>query len=461
MKIKCLRLVIAFFLVQKFDIFLLSADGFFSKNTSLSFYANNAKTFATDLRLPLGQVKFSLTPENYNLGISAFSDKIAKSYPFCFKFGNLSAGGSLSKMNNPLLSTSTSPFSSGISSVNCITSSLPGYSSFSNPVSFFCQFSNSNKKSPLFQWKTNCFYSPEEENLAFSLHLSKNLLQKKLKLNGQITSGFFHYEENSLSAWFIDQPYYHQGKHFCSFYQFSADLSKFYSAFSLGIYENPFGRLLTIYRWDNKITTKHFIFTLSGLYNPHYKKESFLTSSEKKLENLLQLRGGLQYKFLAGRKIPLFIKTGLVTYANFNLQEKQGDLKFGIGSQLTSAITAVTLSGALNADLSAENPNKPQFIFDSATFKLKNTWYIQEFTPSFSASLSVNPTSEFDSVTLSSKFALGLNYSKIPSLSSSLSLALTNKDGTYTSKKLSGGITAKFTWKKINVTLKFSANIDI
>ena len=182
MKIKCLRLVIAFFLVQKFDIFLFSADGFFSKNTSLSFYTNNAKTFATDLRLPLGQVKFSLTPENYNLGISAFSDKIAKSYPFCFKFGNLSAGGSLSKMNNPLLSTSTSPFSSGISSVNCITSSLPGYSSFSNPVSFFCQFSNSNKKSPLFQWKTNCFYSPEEENLAFSLHLSKKLLQKKTKI---------------------------------------------------------------------------------------------------------------------------------------------------------------------------------------------------------------------------------------------------------------------------------------
>ena len=74
------------------------------------------------LTLPFVELKGSVdwadskTEQNrYNYGLAFNTQKLFKSFEAAVLTGNLSASGSLSRLNNPLLSVSSSPFSSGIS----------------------------------------------------------------------------------------------------------------------------------------------------------------------------------------------------------------------------------------------------------------------------------------------------------------------------------------------------------
>ncbi len=442
-------------------IFALSASKAYCKST-LKSYFDSDKTQAIDFKFFAGQIKFAHQEGKINFGIAAFSDTLAKNVSFQLLYGNLSLGASLSKLNNPLLTSSSSPFSTGFSSVDCFTAKLPSYTSFSNPTRLFLQFGNLFKKSAFIHWKCNCFYSPEDKKIALSLFLNKNFFKNQLKLSGQFSLGSFPHKENSISSWFTNEFYYHQGMHICSNYQLSLEYKNFKTCFLQGIYESPFGILSSIYRSDNQLKTDHFIFTLSALYNPNSKENTIITSSDKILENCFQFRFGLQYKYKTGKRFPIFIKNGFASYCNLNISSEEGphDLKFCAGSQFSCPFTSTSLLVNINGSLYHKN-NSPSYDFDSFTIKLQNSAYIWAFTPGFNVSLTLTPSQNFDSLSLSSKFGLKLSFSKFPKLSSNASITLNHKDGELTSRKLSASIKSTFTFKNISVILKFSADTNI
>jgi len=439
-------------------ILIVSASSLYSQ--SLELYGDSNKTGGLKFNCFEGEFRFSLQEDKSNFGITATSEKFS-SFPITIKAGNLSTGGSLSKLNSPLLSSSSSPFSTGISNVSGITASLPGYTSFTKPVSTFFQGAWSGKKNGISGIAVNCLYCPNEQQLAFSSIINSSLLNKKLKTSASITSGFFSYDESTSSSWFTQTPLYPQGNHFCSLYQLSIQYLNFYTGYTAGVYQTPFNTWSSLFRTDNKLSTSRFIFNFSGVYNPNYNKDGVITSSAKTLYSCLQLKNGLQYKFTTGKHFPVFVKSGFQSFLNLKLIETQHPVKLAAGTQITTGFFAVSLTCCSDFICNSQNQASINLNFDKISFQLKNTLYFNRIIPSFSCNFSLNPSEDYSSLTASCKFLISASFIQAPKINSSCSISFSRKDEEYSECKISMGITSTFNRKHLKIVLKFTADNTI
>lgn len=425
--------------------------------SSINLYGDNDKTLALNLKIPSGEFRFSTQQDKTNFGLTATSEGFCP-IPFTLRTGNLNTAGSLSRLNSPLLTSSSSPFSTGFSDAACILTSLPGTTSFTKPLSTFMQISCSPTTPNFSGIKINVFYNSEDPQLAFSSSESFQFFQKRLKIKTSITGGFFHYDEQTSSSWFIKEPYYPEGNHFCSLYQLSINYLKFSTTFSTGVYETPFGTWSYLFRTDNKFSPGKFIFNLSCLYNPNSSKESVITSVGKTLKDCLQFKNGLQYKFSTGSRYPVFIKTGLQNFLDINLSQKEHPIKLAAGTQITTPLYGLSFSATGHFVCNTINSTSINFNFEKTALQIKTTLYFQYLLPSFAYSFSLDPSEDYSHFTTENKFSLNLNYEKITRLSSTCNFNIKKKsDGSF-EKKLSLSSTATFSYNHIHITLKFSAN---
>lgn len=413
-----------------------------------------------DTCLPLGEFRFSKQEDKFNFGIMTSSAKLSKDLFFTTKTGNLSCSGLLSKMNNPFLSAASSPFQS-IATNSGISANLPGSSTFSNSVSSFFEIGSIHKKSILREIKINSLYSPDKEILAFSAFSDISFLNNNISLKVSCGAGFFPYEEYSSSSWFMNSAFYHNGNHFCSFYQLSIKLPSVSTLFSTGIYETPFGSFSTLHRIDSQISSKHFVFQFSSLYNPNSNNLSIITSSDKTLEDCLQFNVGLQYKFVTGKNFPIHIKSGIMGYTSIKLSQEEHPVKISGGVQISSPFAAISLTGYMNATDNSSNVNSQGISFNDASIKLKNTFYLQNFIPSLSVSSSINPDKTYSTFSFTHKISTSLSHTSIPKISASGSYNISQQNEEIKAQKLSGTISSKFFWKNINLILKVSGNIEL
>lgn len=420
--------------------------------------ADSSFSIANNLILPIAEFKTAYSDGNYNFGLSAFSNKICKQISFVVKSGNLGTGGALSTMNSPLLSSASSPFDSGSTTINCVSTSLPGITSFSRPVSTFVQLEYNNRNFPLTLMKTNCFYSPEENVVVFSTYEKINLLKKKLVLQSSQTIGNFFYEENSQSSWILDEEYFSAGKHVCSLFQFSASVPKFTLAFTLGLYETPFGKVNTIYRGNLNLKTNHFIFTFSTLYFP---EKLTLTSSEKKLSELFQLKSGIQYKTAFMSKTPWFLKSGFTFYGKFFPSEIEHDISTAAGIQLSTLFTSISLTGNASFTMKTNFIDNATFEINSLSLKLKNSWTFKYINPAFSLGTTFTFPEDLSKVSTKTSGTFKLTYNQFPKISTSTSISVTKKENFYTNKTLSSSCTLTMPFKYYKCTMKITANINI
>lgn len=445
-------------------LFTLVQAEIFARTFNLNLYADGDKNFAGDFSYLLGEIKFAYNgkDELSNIGVSLSTGKISKALSFVCKTGNLSAGGALSRMNSPLLSGSAVPFSTASGPVDCVTSNLSGYTSFTNPLRLFLQLGNWENKNAPFQWTANYLYSFEENNSIVSLKGTGVFFDGFLKLNATAAAGVFPYKANSFTSNFsFEELCFSPGRHLSCLYSLSASLPDFCSTFTLNQYESPFGKFSYLYRLDNKLNTNHFVFSFSALYNPNYMEEIALTSSGKKLAPCLQFKGNLQYKYTCGKHSPVFIKTGLASYLNINLADSQNNFNSGAGLQINSRFTSFIFSITSSFLINSENKSSPQIQFDSAAFKLKNSWNIAAFTPGANVSISLNPSKNFDILTSKTSMGLSLSYLKNPAITGSGSISLTGKNGEITSKKAAGSISAKICYGFITFIFKLSGNMEL
>lgn len=444
-------------------LFTCGAADFFH----FDFYADYSaaqQTGSIRLTTPFAELRSANRPEKFNLGLLFSSVSLYKKLPVEIKAGNLSASGSLSRLNSPELSNGTSPFSNGIISVSGISASLPSYSTFSKPAGVFFQIKmNQFVKHPCLL-SVNLLTSPDFSSPIFSTLISDKYLSNRLTLSTSWTCGQFLYEDNYSSSFFLESPAYGEGTHFCCLAQFSAEYKTkkrkqtFYAGFMSAIYESPFGPYTAAWRIDLKASIKYTEVFASAFLNQY---EELLTSSEKKLSPSTQFKAGFVSKMplLTKHQNLLFLKLGINAFSKINLTNTEHPLRLNIGAQITSDITSLslTLSGTANL-LSPAADQLPQSLEAAAfTAQLKNTWYFKYITPSLTLSAEKKFSSRSDSPdTMKYKFLLNLTNSNKHKLSGSCAFSFTSADRIISDKKLSAALNCKMNFKMLTVTGKIS-----
>ena len=427
----------------------------------LELYGDSQKNGGARLVTPVAEFRTANHPEKENFGICLTSRNYFKKLPFELKYGNLSASGSLSRLNSPELSGGTSPFSNGIISVTGLSASLPGYTNFSKPESAFVQISmNQLTKEPLSLY-INLWTSPENESTVFSTLISNKFFSKRLTLSASFTAGDFLYEDNSSSSWFLDSPYYGSGSHFCSMVQLGADYknksgkSGLYSGFMAAFYETPFGPYTAVYRGDFKISLKQAEFYTSAFLNAY---EDVLTSSEKKLEPCLQLKTGALVKkpFVFNKSQLVFVKTGANVFSKINLLKTEHPLRVNTGVQFSSELTSLSFSVSGEALLVSKSPEKaPEEIQkDSVSFQIKNSWYFKTMTPSVSLTSEISEKTKY-------KIQFGLTNTTRHKISGNAGFSFSENNKELTDKKLNATLTCRLNFKNLRIIGKLSASTGL
>ena len=420
------------------------------------------------IRTPLAEIRTANQVGKNNLGVLVSTGSIFKKLPVEFRYGNLSGSGSLSKLNSPELSNGSSPFSGSIMNPGVVTANLPGYTSFSKPESFFFQVKLKQPFNKPFSLSANIWVSPENSSPVFSTMLSNSFFSNRLTLKASATTGLFRYEDNSSSSWFLEAPFYSAGKHFCSLFQFSADYKNktgkaaFHTGFMAAVYETPFGPYTAVYRADLSTSIKQIELYTSAFLNSY---EDTLTSSGKKLEPSCQLKTGFVLKkpLLTKKNELIFLKFGTNAYTKIILIKNEYQLRINSGIQLSSDITAFSLSASGNMTMLSPSPELPpqEIRKDSISIQVKNSWYLKTFIPSltFAAEKKFSAISD-NSDEMKYKLLLNLTNNSREKISGNCTFSFSTKEQKIIDKKFSSSLNCRFNYKMITIIGKLSASLE-
>lgn len=354
-----------------------------------------------------GKIDFSNLKWNY--GLDLCSQKLIPNFQINFKCGNLSATESLSKLNSPALSSTVSPFfSTSKLKAKSLDISLPQYNSFSSAQSYALQ-TIFKQDSLINQAGLNLFYNSSDQNQKGILTLNAFIKIKALKkseINFSSTGGIYPYKKKNLTSWFTDESYYAQGQHFCMNNQFSFAAENFSSLFIMSSYRSPFATLLNTWRTENLFKTDNFTFKLDCFYNPN---DEIITSSDKKINPLLQIDGGGQYRFKTQGKNLITIITGINSQADINLSQNSHNLKSAFGIRYSGNWT----SGTFTAPLSFSIKKQAQGInldFTGGSLDISSTIYLNNFLPGISGKFTFTPDSKKSKWTFTEKLGINAEY---------------------------------------------------
>lgn len=428
-------------------------------------YGDSEGTLGSKVSVPFGEFRTASNQNDTNFGFTFYTKKLFPPLPITAKTGNLSGGGALSKLANPSLANSSSPFSTGISPVSALTASIPSYTSFSKPQSSFAQLELplQFKNGPELNSLVNLFLTPDAASPLYSAKLSATLAKRKLFLDFSAITGSFYYDAATSSSWISDKAYYKAGKHQCSLFQMSASYknkaaSTITSAFTTGFYESPFGTLPLNLRADLYFQNKKIELFTSAFYNP---QEGLITSSQKALSSCLQLKCGfITKKMIAPFGSPLLIKTGFNIMGTLHFLTAEDPVITNAGIQFSDSLKTLSFSASLKITVPAAPPSyKPENPdFESLTLQLKNSWNLKNISPS--AAASVTFTEKKDEPAQKYKFSAGLLYGKTHRFGGSAAYSFSASKNQLSGKKLSAGLTARLQLRYLTVTGKLSATLE-
>lgn len=455
-------------------LFFFNADFIFSleilpKNTHLDFYldkeAHGEKLTVPGINLCIYE---TADGKNLNFGISMNAESICKNLPWMVKAGNINPVALYSKLKSPILNSTVLPFGSAAGEASCVNVNLPSHVSFNKPSSYFLQCGYTNSKTVLRNILVN-YWNSYEETIEVVSGKIKLVPFTNFTVAASACAGFFDYSENNSSSWFMEEPYYHSGKHFCTIGQFSAAYANQKTLFTIGLFENPYGSYESVYRGETKIKSDHFIFTLSGAYVP----EKCITCDDTTLSPQVQIKAGSQYFFITGNKLPVFVKTGFCLYSKINLEEKNiletamnnsqiqnHPLKLALGLQISSSLTSINFTTTASGSAKITDAGTTQLHFDNGGFSLKNTWYFNIFCPSVLTSINFNPSEDYTALTTVQNYEVNYAFSGNPNITDKYKVSITRKNGQKEKTSFSSTVNFKTKVRQISCTLKFGMSID-
>ena len=376
---------------------------------------------------------FYCKDESYSYGAYFQFPKII---PAVIKAGRLSVSGSLSKLNNPELSSAVSPFSASVSQIKGLEAFLTGTSGISKSDSLFASIKFNAGKGKT-EAGAAAFYS-EEGNGALSF-FSEFILPRKQKLDFQLTAGSFIYGASNSSSWFLDGPSFHGGRHFCASFQTGYSSSFYDAVLSDFVSFTPFGNPLTCIRFENRLKNRNSALALSFFLNP---ESGYITSSEKKTDCEIQLKLNGYVRKRVGKSYPVFLKTGFSLFAERNFQADEYSFKAAAGIQSLSHKNSV----AVSAD----------YDFSKIQIHLKNIFFFSWGEPSLGVVLGYTPGKEKVSEKLDVSLPLGNN----PGLSLTAGGTFSQEKGKGENVSFRFGTVIKFSIKDVACTGKVSFHID-
>lgn len=402
-------------------------------------------------------------------GISFNSDIFNQSFPINLKVGKLSTGGSLSKLNSPILSSSLSPFFNASTSISEITTSLPSSTSFSKSNSLFLQqeFKSPYKNYLLSQGKINfLIIAPKEEFNDMSLYsyLSSLMIKfnkiKSSKFQFCLSSGIVPFKENISSSWYLPDfksLYYPKENIFCQNFQLGIQNKISNNSFVISQYENPFGNFYYCFKSENKISFNKTALNFSAFYAPN----EFFTSSQKFISTQMQIKTGIQYSFILPLEFkeqftPLFVKSGISFYLDKNFQN-QYNAKIGPGINYSFCKLKGNITAIIGANVA---PALPETInINSFNFSFCNSFLLKSFRPKFDFNYSMTKSSK-EIWTYNEKIGLSFAFAKNPAINFNSYLQLSEKEKEITKKQFSATVSGNYQIKNISVITKFSVDCE-
>ena len=329
----------------------------------------------------------------YNYGVLVTAPKY-----FGFKAGNLSAGGSLSKLNSPELSQTVSWSVAQVKPVQ-LQASLPQTKTFSKPDSLFVQANIGDKKGTFKQASLNAFWNGQSLTASSDLQVS---LGQAANLELCITGGVYPYRQSSQSSWFSTSPPYHAGSHFCAGTQLGILGKPAGALFIINTYESPWGKLLFTWRGETYFKFQHFAFNVAGFLNTNDK---VITTSDKELSPLGQIRASAQYHFAAGNKHPVLVKTGVGAQADINLAEQEHTLKTNGGFRITGE--KLNVYGGTKMNFGMKSGGSDLGVdFTGGSMNAGVSGFIRQFKPELGTKFSFTPDSKKNKWTFTEKLSL-------------------------------------------------------
>ena len=156
---------------------------------------------------------------------------------------------------------------------------------------------------------------------------------------------------------------------------------------SLSLYQNPFG----VYEWtvknEGKISGQNLTGAAAFFIN---QNKALMTSSERRINQCVQVKLSLLYKNRAKIGIPWLYTAGLAGYSQINYEDDSHDLKIGAGVRFNSGICLLSLSGQINNKLKGQIywknekiifPGKLEIQNDSFSVTAKTNLYIGKVNP--------------------------------------------------------------------------------
>ena len=388
-----------------------------------------------------GAVDEPLGKQKFNYGLMLTSKPFTPLFPVTIKAGNLSAGGSLSRLNSPELSQSISAFGQETAKPLEMTVSLPTDSSFSKPLAFSLQFETGNKQRSI---SGTTFYdsSTITQTLSFKI-----LPVNQLKLALCFTGGIYQYKTTNTTAWFT-QVFYPQGVHLCSNVQLAVSYNKLSSVFSINSYETSQGDFQNTFRLENSIQFKNLLLNLNGYLN---YENGILTSSGKNLSPLFQFQAGAQYKFKIPKK-KLTIITGINAQNNISLNKNDNTSKTAAGIKLTGPGFSGTLT--TNNNLKLINKNIPKYEITSGNLKGGFAFSFYDFKTQISTGFYYSADNKRN-WNYSEKLGLNFEYVGMPDISFNNTLTFSQKKENKVLFTSSLNVKAQFRFCSLRVHLEF------
>jgi len=378
-----------------------------------------------------GQVLLRTDFENYSWG-GAVSGKIIKKIPYDLKTGDLNYSGAVSLLNNPVLSSSISPFSLPVSSVSSITARLPDGSSWNKPLSGFVKVSG-----------ISAFYT--EEKLAGVSAIGKFL---------SFTAVSSPQNAKKTESWYSDTPFLKDEFQTVSMVvQGLYKTKKISFLFSDGLFFQPDGKLFQVFRSENRTGPVSFSF----LINPN---QNLITASGKTLDEIYQFKGNIQGNSKSGKTLPCFWKYGMTFMGNLKPEDKCLELKSDAGFRFLCYLTSLNISAGGDFQIPYEEKTISLPVLNKASLSIKNGWYFSFLQPVLRGSISYVPKDDYSSYTLTENIGTSLYLSTKPSLYMNAASELKQKDGKWQGGNLDLGMSMKYSRKFFDLSGKVSWSIE-
>lgn len=382
-------------------------------------------------------------------GLSIDAGKIS-SFPLIISAGKLSAGGTVTRLKTPSLSSYTNPFQGAVNTNQKLYVNLPVSPVFSRPDAL--AFCIDHAKPEGFLRKLQVVQFADTDGMLIQGAFISFLPFNKTELSFSVTSGLFSVE-NTGTSWFSDSqyfqsyiqipvcfqtgfssPYFKNRETFCIFPDYKADYGFTISSENSLILKN--------------ISKASDFFLNFSVFQT--SRENIYTASSRELKILSQYKINPYLYFYAGKG--LRIKTGTNLYA----EEKKTEEKIIFSSKVSKGLSFQTRKTQTDIVFNASGNNESEEKFQVNNYSLKlNSFFAGKIRKNLSATFLWDE--DFSKKTYKAGGKISIPKCFLSSVNAEISLKQT--DSEITSSKID--FSSNFRLNKKSLTVLCTAGISV